>query len=265
MTGPRGSTLTNRCHASVPSEARNRTPPSGGGHATPCRRPARPSRRARRRSRAPARAVANRPAARTPGTSLGSSSAETPPTMRTPPSELQALHAVPQEARSSRRCGPAGTPSSPPMNAASGAVLRGEHQRDVADQAEHERGDHPRLRSAKVGAGGRGDQQDQGQRLEREFDPMLVARDRHPVADRDQCGQDRAAPWSRLVSMPAGCADYRIEPGLRMPSRIQRVLDPAGQRHHVRAEVCRGSHAFFSRPTPCSPVIVPPSAERERP
>ena len=48
--------------------------------------------------------------------------------------------------------------------------------------------------------------------------------------------------------------------GVEDAVRVEGVLDPPGQRHHVGAELLRAAHPALALPTPCSPVIVPPSA-----
>ena len=49
-------------------------------------------------------------------------------------------------------------------------------------------------------------------------------------------------------------------PGLRMPCGSRACLDPPGEGHDVGAELRLERAEALSRPTPCSPVIVPPSS-----
>jgi hypothetical protein len=53
--------------------------------------------------------------------------------------------------------------------------------------------------------------------------------------------------------------DYRMAPGLRMPSGSSAFLI-LWERAITSGPSCAGRAAFLARPTPCSPVIVPPSS-----
>jgi hypothetical protein len=53
--------------------------------------------------------------------------------------------------------------------------------------------------------------------------------------------------------------DYRMAPGLRMPSGSSAFLILC-ERAITSGPSCAGRAVFLARPTPCSPVIVPPSS-----
>ena len=82
-------------------------------------------------------------------------------------------------------------------------------------------------------------------------------RERTPVRHRET----HASSSVGRMGIPTHPWSYRMAPGLRMPSGSRASLT-----RRVRAITSgpswSGSAAFLARPTPCSPVIVPPSADR---
>jgi hypothetical protein len=91
-----------------------------------------------------------------------------------------------------------------------GGGVVAEQQCDVAHQAEHQRSHDPRLRVPEVGRRGRDDEQDERERLQRDLEAMLPARDRHPVSDRRHCGQDQEGDGHPLEYAGARVATYSL-------------------------------------------------------